>query len=63
VPIGEVRRLTDYREVADTYLSQIETGQRDIRWSTITRLLHALDATLADLAVQVELQKSAGRPS
>jgi transcriptional regulator with XRE-family HTH domain len=47
----------------DTYLSQIETGQRDIRWSTITRLLHALDATLADLAVQVELQKSAGRPS
>ncbi len=63
MPIGEVRRLTDYREVADTYLSQIETGQRDIRWSTITRLLHALDATLADLAVQVELQKSAGRPS
>ena len=38
----------------DTYLSQIETGQRDIRWSTITRLLHALGATIAELADEVE---------
>jgi transcriptional regulator with XRE-family HTH domain len=44
----------------DTYLSQVETGQRDIRWSTVTRLLHALDATLADLAAEVERQASAG---
>ncbi len=41
----------------DTYLSQIETGQRDIRWSTVTRLLLALNATLADLAAEVEQQK------
>jgi transcriptional regulator with XRE-family HTH domain len=41
----------------DTYLSQVETGQRDIRWSTVTRLLHALDATLADLAAEVEDRK------
>jgi transcriptional regulator with XRE-family HTH domain len=40
----------------DTYLSQIETGHRDIRWSTLTRLLRALDATLADLAAEVERQ-------
>jgi transcriptional regulator with XRE-family HTH domain len=40
----------------DTYLSQVETGQRDIRWSTVTRLLHALNATLADLAAEVERQ-------
>jgi transcriptional regulator with XRE-family HTH domain len=34
----------------DTYLSQIETGQRDIRWSTVTCLLRALGATTAELA-------------
>jgi transcriptional regulator with XRE-family HTH domain len=44
----------------DTYLSQVETGQRDIRWSTVTRLLHALDATPADLAAEVERQAGAG---
>jgi transcriptional regulator with XRE-family HTH domain len=41
----------------DTYLSQVETGQRDIRWSTVTRLLLALNATLADLAAEVERQE------
>jgi transcriptional regulator with XRE-family HTH domain len=44
----------------DTYLSQVENGQRDIRWSTVTRLLYALDATLADLASEVERQASCG---
>jgi transcriptional regulator with XRE-family HTH domain len=39
-----------------TYLSQVETGQRDIRWSTVTRLLRALDASPADLAAEVERQ-------
>lgn len=43
-------------EASDTYLSQVETGHRDIRWSTITRLLRALDATVTDLAVEVERQ-------
>lgn len=33
-----------------------EAGQRDIRWSTITRLLHALGATTAELAAEVERQ-------
>ena len=43
----------------DTYLSQVEGGHRDIRWSTITRLLQALDATFADLAAEVERQREA----
>jgi transcriptional regulator with XRE-family HTH domain len=41
----------------DTYISQVESGQRDIRWSTITRLLMALDVTVADLATAVERQE------
>jgi transcriptional regulator with XRE-family HTH domain len=40
----------------DTYLSQVEGGHRDIRWSTVTRLLCALDATIHDLAAEVERQ-------
>ncbi|MGO9320264.1 MAG: helix-turn-helix domain-containing protein [Solirubrobacteraceae bacterium] len=44
----------------DTYLSQVETGQRDIRWSTVTRLLHALDASPADLAAEIEQQAHRG---
>lgn len=45
----------------DTYLSQVEGGHRDIRWSTVTRLLRALDATIADLAAEVERQRRARR--
>jgi transcriptional regulator with XRE-family HTH domain len=49
----------------DTYLSQVETGRRDIRWSTVTRLLRALDVTLADLAAEVErhAQPGTGTPT
>lgn len=43
----------------DTYLSQVENGQRDIRWSTVTRLLRALDVTLGDLAAEAERQERA----
>lgn len=38
----------------DTYISQVEKGQRDIRWSTVTRLLLALDMSVADLAAAIE---------
>ncbi len=41
----------------DTYISQVETGHRDIRWSTITRLLIALDVSVADLAAAIERQE------
>ncbi len=46
----------------DTYISQVETGHRDIRWSTITRLLIALDASVANLAAAIERQERT-RPS
>jgi len=38
----------------DTYISQVENGQRDIRWSTVTRLLLALEMTVADLSTAIE---------
>ena len=41
------RELADRAGADDTYISQVETGRRDIRWSTITRLLNALDASIA----------------
>jgi transcriptional regulator with XRE-family HTH domain len=42
----------------DTYLSQVEGGHRDIRWSTVTRLLRALDVTIVDLAAEIERHAS-----
>lgn len=37
-----------------TYLSQVENGKRDTRWTTVMRLLRALDATLADLGDAID---------
>jgi transcriptional regulator with XRE-family HTH domain len=45
----------------DTYISQVETGLRDIRWSTVTRLLIALELTVADLAAAIERQEEMQR--
>jgi len=45
----------------DTYISQVETGLRDIRWSTVTRLLIALDLTVADLAAAIRRQEQTPR--
>jgi transcriptional regulator with XRE-family HTH domain len=50
------KQLGDRASADDTYLSQVENGQRDIRWSTVTRLLIALDMSVADLAAAVERQ-------
>lgn len=36
------------------YLSRVEGGWRDIRWSTLKRLLAALDADLCQLADALE---------
>jgi transcriptional regulator with XRE-family HTH domain len=41
-------------DTLDTYISQVENGQRDIRWSTVTRLLLALNMTVADLSAVME---------
>ncbi len=50
------KELGSRASAPDTYISQVETGQRDIRWSTVTRLLIALDMTVADLAAAIERQ-------
>jgi transcriptional regulator with XRE-family HTH domain len=47
-------------DASDTYLSQVEGSHRDIRWSTVTRLLRALDATVVELAAEVERQARTG---
>jgi transcriptional regulator with XRE-family HTH domain len=54
------KELAERAGADDTYISQVETGRRDIRWSTITRLLYALGATPADLSK--EIQKQQARP-
>jgi ribosome-binding protein aMBF1 (putative translation factor) len=36
------------------YLSRVEGGWRDIRWSTLKRLLSALDADLRQLAAAID---------
>jgi DNA-binding XRE family transcriptional regulator len=40
-----------------TYISRVEGGRINLRWGTLQRFLRALDATLADLAVEVERQR------
>jgi transcriptional regulator with XRE-family HTH domain len=37
-----------------TYLSQLENGRRDTRWTTVMRLLRALDVSLADLGDAID---------
>jgi transcriptional regulator with XRE-family HTH domain len=43
---------------SSTYLSRLEAGQRDIRLSTILRLLDAVGADLHQLADAIDKQKS-----
>lgn len=35
-----------------TYVSQVECGRRGVHWHTVLRFLHALEATLGDLATE-----------
>ena len=41
-------------DISAPYLSRVEGGWRDIRWSTLTRLLSALGADLRQLADVVD---------
>jgi transcriptional regulator with XRE-family HTH domain len=41
-----------------TYISRVEGGRINLRWATLQRFLRALEATLADLAAEVERQAS-----
>ena len=44
-----------------TYVSRVEGGRINLRWATLQRFLRALDATLADLAAQIERQDQSER--
>jgi transcriptional regulator with XRE-family HTH domain len=46
--------LAQRAQTSDTYVSRLEIGQRDIRFTTIMRLLGALDSDLRDLADAIE---------
>jgi transcriptional regulator with XRE-family HTH domain len=37
-----------------THISRVERGQFDVRWHTLRGLLHALDASLADLGNAID---------
>jgi hypothetical protein len=47
-------------ELTAPYLSRVEGGWRDIRWSTLKRLLSALDADLRQLADVMDQQHAKG---
>lgn len=44
------KALAERVGTSEAYVSNIEGGRRDARWSTIARMLHALGADLRDLA-------------
>lgn len=48
---------------SEAYVSNIEGGRRDARWSTVIRLLHALGADLHQLADAVAEIEKQGRGS
>jgi DNA-binding XRE family transcriptional regulator len=50
-------QLAEVAGADPTYLSQLEKGRRDTRWTTITRLLRALNATVVDLGAMIERQR------
>ena len=37
-----------------TYISRVGGGRINLRWDTLQRFLQALDATIADLAAEIE---------
>jgi transcriptional regulator with XRE-family HTH domain len=51
--------LADLLGIDPTYVSQVERGRRGVRWFTVIRFLGALDATLGDLAAEVERDRRA----
>jgi transcriptional regulator with XRE-family HTH domain len=53
------KALAERAGTSEAYVSNIELGRRDARWSTLVRLLYALDADLHKLAKAVaEVEQS-----
>ncbi len=47
-------RLAKQAEITVTYVSRIENGQRNLTWSTLTRLCHGLGMQRSALLARVE---------
>lgn len=57
--------LAERMGTSEAYVSNIEGGRRDARWSTVVRLLHALGADLhhlADAVAEVEKRDRTAKP-
>jgi len=49
--------------VRDTYISEVESGRRSVRWITVTRFLRVLNTDLHQLVAElVEVEKQESRP-
>jgi transcriptional regulator with XRE-family HTH domain len=58
---GTQKALAERAGTSEAYVSNIETGRRDARWSTLVRLLSALGADLHGLADAVgEVEREDG---
>jgi transcriptional regulator with XRE-family HTH domain len=52
-------QLADRLGMDPTYVSQVERGRRGVRWYTVVRFLSALDASLHELAGEIERETEA----
>lgn len=50
------KELAERSGTDDTYISRVEHGRIDVGWTTLLRLLRALDANPAELAAKIEKQ-------
>jgi transcriptional regulator with XRE-family HTH domain len=53
-------QLAERAGVNASYLSQLENGNRDVRWTTVSRLLRTLDVTFSDLHETIVSQRPPG---
>ncbi len=54
------RELAASMGTTDTYISHLEHGRVDIKWSTLQRLLRALAASVEDLGKAIDRQSREG---
>jgi transcriptional regulator with XRE-family HTH domain len=50
------KELAERSGTDDTYVSRVEHGRIDVGWSTLQRLLRALNTTPAELSAKIEKQ-------
>ena len=62
-PAAGLAQVAGHARVDAPYLSRVESGERDLRWSTVLRLLDALGADLTQLADAVAEVEKRDRPA